>query len=140
MRGTGRIETPSGLDWTSTSLGEPSVRQASTETALSPQAVNALCAIANPEGYFRTLKDLGFSFLSQQALPDHSARIEEVCRALLSENDGPVVVTEKDAMRLPADLLQHARVNVLRVRLQVESAEKLLQKIDQAISVKRKSQ
>lgn len=55
----------------------------------------AACAIGNPESFFATLRGLGATLTETIALPDHADDIEEYL-----PDEGRVVVTEKDAVRL----------------------------------------
>ncbi len=61
----------------------------------SRQPFDAVCGIANPDSFFATLTLLGLRF-RRHAFPDHHAfRASE-----LAGLDGPLVVTEKDAVKL----------------------------------------
>jgi tetraacyldisaccharide 4'-kinase len=62
---------------------------------LENRAVVAACAIARPEHFVATLKACGANVTKLFALPDHAHLPEEAFKA-----DVPVVITEKDAMRL----------------------------------------
>jgi tetraacyldisaccharide 4'-kinase len=76
--------------------------------------VDVVVGIARPEGFLCALVQLGLSLRSLRLLPDH---------APLGELPPQVVMTEKDAARLPPG----APVRVLRMRLVVEGAEPLLE-------------
>lgn len=81
----------------------------------SGEAVAALCAIGHPEAFFRTLESLGMRLDKRLAYPDHG-----VIPAGAVPSGIPVIVTEKDAVRMaaPPDNLY-----VLRVGLEDVSAE-----------------
>ncbi len=63
--------------------------------ALSGQAVDALCAIANPRAFAATLEQLGMQ-TRLHAFPDHHAFRVDDLRGLA----GPIVTTAKDAVKL----------------------------------------
>lgn len=71
---------------------------------------HAVCGIGNPESFFRTLESMGISIASRNAFPDHAD-----IPALSLPDDGWVIVTEKDAMRLRAP---RGNVAALTVSLQ----------------------
>ncbi len=77
------------------------------EEKLSPRPVVAICGIANPEGYFQTLRALGFALEGTRAYPDHQA-ISSGELQQLSEHypNVPIVCTEKDAIKLPPQSCQ----------------------------------
>lgn len=62
---------------------------------LAGREVDAVCGIANPESFFDTLENLGLS-VRRHAFADHHA----YRTADLSGLAGPLVVTEKDAVKL----------------------------------------
>ena len=59
------------------------------------QPLDAVCGIANPDSFFATLEALGLQF-RRHAFPDHHAFRESDLAGL----EGPLVVTEKDAVKL----------------------------------------
>jgi len=63
--------------------------------AIRGRQVKAVCAIASPEAFFKTLEDVGAAVAERVAFTDHAELAPE---ALAFE--GPVVVTEKDAVRM----------------------------------------
>lgn len=60
-----------------------------------PTAFDAVCAIGNPESFFALLDALGYRF-RRRAFPDHHAYSADE----LSSLPGPLIVTEKDAVKL----------------------------------------
>lgn len=62
---------------------------------LRGKRVAAVCAIGNPEAFFRTLESLGANLMDRIALPDHAPIPPG---AIPSE--GMVITTEKDAVRI----------------------------------------
>lgn len=98
---------------------------------LAGARVAAVAGIANPAKFHATLVHLGASIAVMHDFPDHHPFSEdEAARILASaERQGlPVVMTEKDWVRLPAagargHLKRDARV--LRIRVVVEPADRL---------------
>lgn len=65
--------------------------------AFADRDVIAACAIGSPEAFVHTLESLGMRVGETRAFDDHSAIPDE---ALVSEDDTPILITEKDAVRL----------------------------------------
>lgn len=70
-------------------------RRSIEPAALARSSVDAVCGIANPDAFFATLNTLGLSFRAH-ALEDHHA----YTRRDLERFEGPLVVTEKDAVKI----------------------------------------
>jgi len=73
--------------------------RALTEHAVPPEpptGIDALAGIADPEPFFATLSARGYR-LRRHALADH----QPITPNMLAKLPGPVVMTEKDSMRLP---------------------------------------
>ena len=96
-----------------------------TKQVLSAQKVTVLCAIANPEGFLLTLTQLGFELDSVHVLPDHSPQVTEHCARLIAESTLPIVVTEKDLVKIPQELRTSARIYVTEISLKLEPQEVL---------------
>jgi len=80
---------------------------------------DAVCGIASPDSFFATLTALGLQF-RRHAFPDHHAFRETDLAGL----DGPLVVTEKDAVKLERlDALPETLVLPIRARLPTEALE-----------------
>ncbi len=116
---------PQGLPRFISSVRDQRVEHTNGRVQLFPQAVCAVCAIANPGGFFATLEDSGYAVNERVVLADHSPRIAEVVEESLSRTALPIVLTEKDAVKLPETLRANARINVLRFDLHVEEKEVL---------------
>jgi len=84
--------------------------------------LRALAAIAEPEGFFRALRLHGLE-IEAHALPDH-APIADFIRRLPS--DRPLLITEKDAVKLPLERLEHVWRVPLRVIFSESDAANLL--------------
>jgi tetraacyldisaccharide 4'-kinase len=69
--------------------------------AVAPQPVCACAAIANPEGFFQSLEQLGFPVQKRVAYPDHHDYTESEITTLLAAHPGiQFVCTAKDAVKL----------------------------------------
>jgi len=77
---------------------------------LRDRPVKAVCAIAHPEAFFRTLEQLGARITERIALPDHAELPEEAL-----EGKNVVLITEKDAARF-----RSVRGNVLALHVELE--------------------
>jgi tetraacyldisaccharide 4'-kinase len=75
--------------------------------ALRGARVLAVAGIASPERFFATLEDLGAVLVECVRRPDHHVHTAAEVRALLaraSARDAEIVMTAKDAIKLPTDL------------------------------------
>ncbi len=85
---------------------------------LAGQRVLAFAGIGRPEKFFATLEDLGAELVETRSYPDHhpygTGEIEALLARAKNQN-ARAVTTEKDAVRLPAEL--SARVEALPVTL-----------------------
>jgi len=88
--------------------------------SLKGKPVRAFAGIGRPGRFLAQLLELGLEVQEWKAFPDHHAfRPAEVERLREWSARGLLVTTEKDRVRLPADL----QVTVLRVEMQVETGE-----------------
>jgi tetraacyldisaccharide 4'-kinase len=100
---------------------------------LTPQAIYALCAIANPEGFFKSLESSGFKLEQQKALQDHSTQLDEYCHKILEATKLPVVITEKDRIKLDSKLKNNPRIYTCSFQMLLFGKEKLTLEIDRVI-------
>ncbi|UOP04037.2 tetraacyldisaccharide 4'-kinase [Conchiformibius kuhniae] len=84
----------------------------------------AACAIARPERFFNTLKQMGFPISQTQVLPDHAA----LNPAALPSADY-VFVTEKDAVKLPPDCPENVWVLPVRAEITPDLAAFVLARV-----------
>lgn len=82
-----------------------------------PHRVSALCGIGNPYRFFSDLKSRGFTCERCLALPDHADNFEQAIAKIL--DDGIVVITEKDWIKLSDSLKNDPRIFVARQSLSV---------------------
>jgi tetraacyldisaccharide 4'-kinase len=89
---------------------------------LSGFHVHALCALARPSGFVRTLQSLGAVVTGLSAFRDHHlysrSEVDRIAREARSKG-ALLVTTEKDWVRLPPD----ARAWVLRLGVRIQSGE-----------------
>jgi tetraacyldisaccharide 4'-kinase len=93
--------------------------------------VLALCALARPEGFRRTLQQLGAEVALERSFRDHhrftEAELEEALRAAEAAGCGAVATTEKDAVRLPERLAADSRLRAVRIAAELTAGEDLLE-------------
>ena len=72
----------------------------------------AVSAIGNPASFERTLSDLGAEIISSLRYPDHHdypvAEMEDILRRAESFAAEMIVVTEKDAVKIPDEVARQA--------------------------------
>jgi len=87
--------------------------------------IDACAGIGNPEAFFQQLSDLGYLINQRWTPGDHQPLPSEA----LSNRERPIVITEKDAIKLPQPLPEHCYV----VRLHPSLPDDLLSNIEQAL-------
>jgi len=92
---------------------------------LEGREVDALCAIARPEPFFRKVAELGARIRRTSALADH-ADLDEV-----EPSDLPTIVTEKDATKICAE---DGQFLALRMRIRFEDEEAVKNWLKQNLS------
>jgi tetraacyldisaccharide 4'-kinase len=99
--------------------------------ALHGRRVLLLAGIARPEGYRRTLAAMGAAVAVERLFPDHhrfrAAELAEALRAAEASRCELVVTTEKDAVRLPAEVAADPRVRAVRIEAQIVRGEESLE-------------
>ncbi|WP_202900381.1 tetraacyldisaccharide 4'-kinase [Parvularcula oceani] len=91
------------------------------------KAVFAFAGIARPERFFDMLRRQGFALEGTRAFPDHHPFAESDMQDLLkraAEHGAQLVTTEKDAVRLPAEM--RAQIRTLPVTMRVSDEAQLL--------------
>lgn len=94
----------------------------------------AFAGIGRPEKFFATVTEMGAVIAGTRSFPDHHPYRSGDLAALLAAArrlGADLVTTEKDAVRLPADLLP--RVRVVRVRLVLDDPEGLTRQVRAAL-------
>jgi tetraacyldisaccharide 4'-kinase len=100
-------------------------------SALKGRKVLAFAGIGDPDKFFSTAAEAGFTVAQQRAFPDHHRFSAEEAAGLImdAEHDGlALLTTEKDRARMSSDPLLAAlaaRAHVLPVTLVLDEAEEL---------------
>lgn len=95
----------------------------------------AFAGIGRPEKFFATLREQGAVLAATRAFPDHHPYRDSDLARLAADADrlgARLITTEKDAVRLPRDVL--ARVAVLTVRLVFAEPDPLRRQLAAALS------
>lgn len=104
-------------------LVDPALRPAGVPGDLAGKRVLAVCGIARPESFERTLDGLGAVVRNLAAFPDHHRFTAQEAEALAREADAErceyVITTEKDILRLPTEGALAGRVRALRMETSV---------------------
>jgi tetraacyldisaccharide-1-P 4'-kinase len=99
------------------------------------QRICALAAIANPEGFFKSLEILGFDIVKRFVFPDHHHfKGDDLVQILAEFPDLVFVCTSKDAVKLrefPDDI--QSRFAVLSVAAQVSPSDAFFEQVERAI-------
>ncbi|WP_233252362.1 tetraacyldisaccharide 4'-kinase [Saccharospirillum sp. MSK14-1] len=95
------------------------------QVLVSGGEIDACAGIGNPEAFFQQLADQGYSIKRRWTPGDHQPLPEDA----LAHAERPLVMTEKDAIKLPQPLPEHCYV----VRLQPSLPNELLSTIEQAL-------
>lgn len=104
--------------------------------SLIPGTIGAFAGIANPEGFFRSLEQLGFVIAARHAYPDHHPFEESELREKMAIYPNlPFVCTEKDAVKLGEfDEALRKRIAVLRVTARVVPEDAFMVQIERRIA------
>jgi tetraacyldisaccharide 4'-kinase len=115
----GALRNPSGLD------------------ALRGREVRLCSGIARPGTFRRTVEALGARVVSERRFADHHAFSPRELREALGPEDDRrwVLLTEKDAVRLPPQAAAHPAVRVLRIEARIERGDAVLERaLDAALA------
>ena len=87
-------------------------------SVLEGRPVLLASAIANPERFRDTARELGWKILDHRIFPDHHVITDSELRSILTQwEEATVVVTEKDWVKLPQWFKNTGRVRALRIEL-----------------------
>jgi tetraacyldisaccharide 4'-kinase len=100
-------------------------RTMTAELAALPAGAGAFCALGNPGSFRATLAQAGVQSAFFAVFPDHHRYRRREVQALLARAPA-LVTTEKDWLNLPAGFQTDARIHVLRIRIEVDNADELL--------------
>ena len=126
-------------DWTINLAGE-----GVPVDTISGRKVMAVSAIGNPASFERTLRDLGAEIISSLRYPDHHeytpAEVTDILRQADSFGAEIIVVTEKDAVKIPDEVAKenlHIPVYVICVEVQFQTgADKFSESLRQLLATK----
>lgn len=104
--------------------------------ALEGRRVLLLAGLARPDSFRSTLRSLGAKIVDEALFADHhpfsSSELAKVVERAQAAGAEWICATEKDAMRLPPELLHDERIRVVRVESEiVEGSERLDEALDQ---------
>lgn len=105
------------------------IRGAALDPKTSANAV-VVCGIGNPKRFRDDLADFGVPFAKFIVRPDHDVNFKQTIEELVSQKT-PIIITEKDAARLPYDQLANSEIFIAYQQVNVSDAAK--SKIRQAI-------
>lgn len=99
-----------------------------TGAELETGPVVAFCGIANPEGFYKTIRSAGFSIEHRAAFPDHHAfSYQDIDKVRRTHPGIPLVCTEKDAIKLRR--FSGEPIYVLKIRTRVNAGEAFVQEV-----------
>lgn len=106
-----------------------------TGKPIEPGEVQAFAAIANPETFFESLEQLGFSLVARRSYADHYVFTEADIASMVREHpDVMLICTSKDAVKLeglPAAMKD--RCGVLQVRARVSPGDAFMVQMQRRI-------
>jgi len=97
-------------------------------SAFAQQAVTAVAAIADPDSFFAGLRAQGLE-VTGHGLPDHGKIPASLWRVLPA--DRPLLITEKDAVKLPPERISAAAPEIWSVRLHTSLPQRFLDELYQ---------
>jgi tetraacyldisaccharide 4'-kinase len=99
---------------------------------LRQRPLAAFCGIGNPEAFRVTLTRLGGQVRAFRTYPDHHAYtrtdVEDLCAWARQQEDGLVVTTQKDLVKLRLAQLGDQDLWALRIRFTVEAGQDVLER------------
>jgi tetraacyldisaccharide 4'-kinase len=107
--------------------------------ALAGRRVLLLCALARPEGFRRTLAELGAELGGERVFRDHHSfaekEVEEAFQAAGAAGCEAIATTEKDAVRIPASMADDPRWRVVRISSRIVAGGEILEEhLDRALA------
>lgn len=102
---------------------------------LRPGAVVAFCGIAGPEGFFMTLKSLGFDLKAEIALRDHHVFSGSGLKRIRKDYPNlPLICTEKDAIKLESLITKERGIYYLPIKTVVNPQRDFMAKLGKILS------
>jgi tetraacyldisaccharide 4'-kinase len=101
------------------------------------RCVALVSAIANPHRFRKTVESLGCSVVDHFVFPDHYVFTDEDLRRILDRaGDNPVVVTEKDWVKLPEWFKNLEGIMALRITMVIDDQERFLRRLNLLMSAR----
>ncbi len=104
--------------------------------AIRGERVGALCGIARPASFRRTLEELGAEVTDVRALPDHH-RFRRGDLRRLAAGAPRWVTTEKDALKILPEWVPGVELLVLAIELEVERGGELVDLVERRLALLR---
>lgn len=102
----------------------PNLQNLAPVDSLSGREVMLVSGIANSERFRATAEQLGWIIVNHHSFPDHYRFTDKELRSILDRAAGlPVVVTEKDWVKLPAWFKNMDQVSALRIEVVLDDEE-----------------
>ncbi len=111
------------------------IRTLTGEPVITPRTVHGFAGIANPQGFFESLRRVGYSVERTHEFPDHHPFSEDELAALIRDNPGALFVcTEKDAVKIRG-MSERVRCSFaeFRVRLKVVPSDAFMVAIERSL-------
>lgn len=111
------------------------IRTLTGQQVNTPKAVHGFAGIANPQGFFESLRRVGYCVERTHQFPDHHPFTEEELAALIRDNPGALFVcTEKDAVKIRgmSDRIRSSFAE-FRVRLKVVPSDAFMFAIERSL-------
>lgn len=111
------------------------IRTLTGESVATPRTVHGFAGIANPQGFFESLRRVGYSVERTHEFPDHHPFSEDELAALVRDNPGALFVcTEKDAVKI-REMSERVRCFFaeFRVRLKVVTSDAFMVAIERSL-------
>lgn len=101
-------ELPEGLPVVESFLEPIGVFNAEGQKIQTPGEAVAFSAIAQPESFYQTLRSLGFTLVATYPFADHHQfTTSELNKLITAAGEAPLICTEKDLIKIPANLKKH---------------------------------
>lgn len=117
----GRISNGDDVEFNIAEIKNANGDTISTENA--PQNITAMCGIGNPARFMGNLAQRGIVPSQTVFRPDHDLKFAKHLSKALAQNH-KVIITEKDAVRLPRALLQSANLYTAHLEVRVSEQAK----------------
>lgn len=111
------------------------IRTLTGEPVTTPKTVHGFAGIANPQGFFESLRRVGYSVERTHEFPDHHPFTEDELAALIRDNPSTLFVcTEKDAVKIKGmSELVRSSFAEFRVRLKVCPSDTFMVAIEHSL-------